>query len=179
MGLAADSWAAIATGAAAAVSLIAAGFAFWQARIARGARDVAIDQAGTARQALELQRAQQHQADAPTFALAIQPPAGKHACWVKVTMISGPPGISVAITYVNGWARRIAPGKIERQEIQGNNTHRRQLIKNGSAVFSHEAPADAVAIWSMVIINSTEVAGSDRTWEHVERVDWMSPTENV
>jgi hypothetical protein len=59
------------------VSIAAAAFACLQARVARGARDATIDQAKTARKALELQRAQQHQVDAPTFALAIVPSDGE------------------------------------------------------------------------------------------------------
>lgn len=94
-------------------------------------------------------------------------------------MASGPLAISVGVTYVNGWARRITPDKIERQKIQGDTTHRLQMIKNSAAAFRHEAPVDAFAIWSLVVIKSTEVAGSDRAWEHVERVDWISPMEGT
>lgn len=53
------------------------------------------------------------------------------------------------------------------------------MIKNSAAAFRHEAPVDTFAIWSLVIIKSTEVAGSDRAWEHVERVDWISPMEGT
>jgi hypothetical protein len=86
--------------------------------------------------------------------------------------------ISVGITYVNGWARPITPDKIERQETQGDTTHRLQMIKNSIATFRHDAPVDAFAIWSLVFIKSAEVAGSDRTWKHVERVDWISPKDS-
>jgi hypothetical protein len=41
--------------------------------------------------------------------------------------------------------------------------------------FRQEAPADATAIWSKVIIRSTEVAGTGRTWQDVERVKGESP----
>lgn len=96
---------------------------------ARVSKEATVDQARSAREALELQRAQRHQADAPKFALAIQPANGDFACSVNVTMSSGPPGVSVAITNVNGWARRTPAGDVERRETRGNTTHRRQMVK--------------------------------------------------
>ncbi len=57
MGLDAGSWAAIATGGGVVISLVAAGFAYWQARSARDAHDVTVDQAKTAREVLALRRA--------------------------------------------------------------------------------------------------------------------------
>lgn len=175
-----DPWAvtsAIATGAAAVVAIIAAALAFWQARIAIGARNATVEQATIAREALELQRAQQHQADAPTFALSIEPPQRDQPCWVKVTMTGGPPGISVGISYVNGWIRQTSLTEAQRRETQGDTTVRRNMIKNSSAVFEHDAPVDAFAIWSSVIIKSAEVGREDFTWEHVERVDWKAPAD--
>jgi hypothetical protein len=175
-----DPWvaiSAIATGAATVVAIVAAELAFWQARIAIAARKATVEQATVAREALELQRVQQHQADAPTFALSIEPPQRDQPCWVKITMTDGPLGVSVGISYVNGWIRRISPTEAQRQETPGNTTVRRNMIKNSSAVFEHDAPVDAFAIWSSVIIKSAEVGREDRTWEHVERVDWRAPAD--
>jgi hypothetical protein len=96
---------------------------------------------------------------------------------VKVTMTGGPPGASVGISYVNGWIRQTSPTEAQRQEPQGDTTVRRNMIKNSSAVFEHDAPIDAFAIWSLMIIKSGEIGREDRTWEHVERVDWRTPVD--
>lgn len=179
MGLDAAGWGVIATGAGTVVSLAAAGFAYWQACIARGARDATIDQAKTAREALELQRAERHQADAPTFALAIEPPNNDQGGWVKVTMISGPHAVDVEISYVNGWVRLTNIDDIEGPWEATGDTNPQQLIKGTTMKFRHEAPADATAIWSKVIICSTEISGERRTWPYVERIRWQSPTKTV
>ena len=170
-----EAWSAIGTGIAAIVAVLAAVVAAWQAVLAKGARDATREQATIAREALELVRAQQHQADAPTSALAIEPPGADQQCWVKVTMTGGPPGVRVGISYVNGWISRVGDDEFRKTKIPGGTTHRRNMIKNATAAFRHEASADAVAIWSMVIINSTDFDSDERRWEHVERVDWRDP----
>lgn len=169
----ADAWAAIATGAGAVVSLGAAGIAIWQASVARAAKDATVDQAATARAALELQRADRDLRDAPDFSLEIVPATENYTAHVEVKMLAGPHGITASVTYVNGWARR-APDRIERRETQGGTVQPRQMVKGTTVHYTHNAPLDAAAIWTMAIITSHDV-DCDRKWEWVRRRDWASP----
>lgn len=174
MPLDATAWGAIATAGGAVVSLVAAGLAFWQAQIARGARAATEDQAKIAKDALDLQRAQQDQADAPTFALEIEPAVGEYACSVKVTMTGGPQSVMAVMTYENGWGRHRPDGEYERHRTAGGTMDRRPLVKNASTRYSHMAPAEATTIWSTVTIATSEVGGEGREWQHVERAEWAN-----
>ena len=65
------------------ISLAAAGFAFWQAGIAR-------TQSKIGRETLALQREEQRKADAPRFKCSIRPPGAENgAGWAVVRMTDG------------------------------------------------------------------------------------------
>jgi len=175
VGLNLEVWGVIGTGGGAVVALLAAGFAFWQACIARGARDATIEQATIARDALELQRTEQHQRDAPDFTLTVAPAVADYSSHIELRMISGPPEIMAEIRYKNGWAERNAAGKVERRGSTGQVTTRKRMVRNFSTNYSHAATPNAAAIWSEVTIVSTEIGGDERTWRHVQRIDWIDP----
>jgi hypothetical protein len=152
------------------VAVVAAALAAWQAHIARGARDATAEQVRVAREALDLQRSDRDRRDATQFTLQIEPATTDYSAHVEVQMISGPPRVSVSITFVNGWARRIGPDKIERSETQGGTVQPRQMVKGAASSYGHNAPQDASAIWTTAIIRSKDI-DSDRIWEWVERKD--------
>jgi hypothetical protein len=165
-------WSAIGTGVAAVVAIIAAGFALWQARIARDARDATVDQASSAREAVAVARAELDRAEQPQFAIEVNDHGSGVAPYIRVRMISGPPEIIVALE----WTRQhVWPEGGGLQDLVEIGTAHQHMVKNQAIALDISAHGQAVMVSTSVTIESTEVGGRERTWTHHEVSDWRRP----
>lgn len=172
-----DAWSAIGTGGGAGVALIAAGFAFWQARIARGARDATIEQARVAREGLELQRAERRAADAdryeraaPIFEAGIDPQTQIRPAGARIRMLGGPLRIQVTITWQTRYTW-LDPGEAHTSEriaeIEASGVYNASLCNGATLVVHTDERHDATLIRALAEfkIKSEEVGGERRIWE--------------
>jgi len=171
VGLSADVWGAIGTGGGAVVALIAATFAFWQARIALGARDATVESAQAARESVAIARAELDRAEQPQFVVTMECPPGGRLPSTTIRMLGGPPEIEVTIN----WTRTITwVDPPDLQSLKDIGTQHMHMIKNSSALLMWASRPDKTVEWvhATVTIDSTEVGGAGRTWHHIEMAVW-------
>ena len=164
-------WSAIGTGCAAAVAVIAAAFTLWQARIAREARDAAMDQASSARESVTVARAELDRAERPEFTIEVDDHGPAIAPDVQVRMVAGPPEITVALD----WTRRhvwAEEGACVTSWTPGPHTSTWSRTRPSRWGSGH---GQAVMVLTTITVTSTEVGGRERSWTHHEMPDWRRP----
>lgn len=175
-----DTWAVastIGTGAAAVIAIVAAGIAIWQAVIASRARDATQKQATIASEALELQRAQQDQADAPQFNLTIEAQTSHRPAGLRLRMVKGTE-VNVKIEWQVRFSWRVPPTTAEPSriiEVEHSGIYLSTLVENASVLVYDEerTDADLVRALGKVSANSTETRGQRREWHHDRMADWI------
>lgn len=175
-----DLWAVVSsvgTGLAAIVAIAAAVLAFRQAAIARNARDVAQEQATIASKALELQLAQQDQADPPQFNLTVESQTSHRPAGLRLRMIKGAE-VDVKIKWQIRFSWRVPPTTAEPGrliEVEHSGIYLSTLVENASVLVYDEErdDADLVRALGKVAVASNEVRGKCREWHHDRMADWI------
>lgn len=173
MGLDADGWAAIGTGAAAVVAVVAAGLAAWQAHIARGARDATADQARVARETLELQREQQYKADAPKYDLTIDVQTEHRPAALRIRMLEGRE-VNVRVDWQIAFTWQDPPETGGLIEVEQSGIYVATLVQNATlALYSEERPGRLIRALGKATIVSTEVDDDRREWKRTQMASWI------
>lgn len=166
----------VGTAAAAVVAIAAAGIAIWQAWLARGARDATIVQAEVARDALELQLAQQRRADAPQY-LTVEAQTPHRPAGLRLRMVKGTE-VDAEIEWQIAFSWRVPPTPTEPArmvEDERSGIYRCTLVENASVLVYDEERADAELVRApgKVTVESTETRGERREWQHQRMADWI------
>jgi len=175
-----DVWAvasSVGTTVAAGFAIVAAVIAVWQARLARGARDAAVEQATIANEALTLQLAQQDQTDAPQFNLTVEAQTSHRPAGLLLRMVKGAE-VDVKIEWQIRFSWRVPPTTAEPGrmiEVEHTGIYLATLVENASVLVYDEErnDADLVRALGKVSVNSTETRGQRRKWNHDRMADWI------
>jgi len=141
------------------------------AESARVAKVATVDQARSARDSVEVARAALHRADRPRFEITADPRQTDKVP-VTVKMLDGPPALNVEVSWISESSWPIANTARSVRLHAGTGLGLYDLVLNDKIGFSADVPLESERGDVKVILECTEVGGEERKWPHVEVVEW-------
>lgn len=147
------------------------------AESARVSKEATVDQARSARQSVEIARQSLDRADRPRFVIKAAAPGPRQTSVpITVVMTDGPPALNVELSWISEASSPIGNRVNDISMGAGSGVGTYELVLNDKIEIPVPVPEQARMGEIKVVLECSEYGAEQRTWTHPEIVRWRRRT---
>jgi hypothetical protein len=147
------------------------------AESARVSKQATVDQARSARASVEIARRSLDRADRPRFVIKAKSPGPRQTSVpITVVMTDGPPALNVDLLWISEASSPINEGVSDIAMGAGTGVGTYELVLNDMIEVPVPVPEETRVGEIKVVLECSEYGADDRTWTHPEVVRWKRRT---